>query len=69
MTKMLNVLERFLNHHGYLYLRLDGTTRVEQRQVSLYQQHLFSRFKPGSYTSLEWGISPADIGELMPQKP
>lgn len=33
MTKMLDVLERFLNYHGYIYLRLDGTTKVEQRQV------------------------------------
>lgn len=30
---MLDVLESFLNYHGYIYLRLDGTTRVEQRQV------------------------------------
>ena len=34
MTKMLDVLESFLNYHGYIYLRLDGTTRVEQRQVT-----------------------------------
>ena len=33
MTKMLNILEQFLNHHGHRYVRLDGTTRVEQRQV------------------------------------
>ena len=33
MTKMLDVLEAFLNYHGHRYLRLDGTTRVEQRQV------------------------------------
>ncbi|XP_068211112.1 helicase domino-like isoform X2 [Palaemon carinicauda] len=33
MTKMLDVFEAFLNYHGHLYLRLDGTTRVEQRQV------------------------------------
>lgn len=34
MSKMLNVLEAFLNFHGYIYLRLDGTTKVDQRQVS-----------------------------------
>ena len=34
MTKMLNILEAFLNYHGHRYLRLDGTTKVEQRQVS-----------------------------------
>jgi len=33
MTKMLDVLEAFLNYHGYIYLRLDGTTKVETRQV------------------------------------
>ena len=33
MTRMLDVLESFLNYHGYRYLRLDGTTKVEQRQV------------------------------------
>uniref|UniRef100_A0A0B7BCW9 Helicase C-terminal domain-containing protein n=1 Tax=Arion vulgaris TaxID=1028688 RepID=A0A0B7BCW9_9EUPU len=32
MTKMLDVLEAFLNFHGHRYLRLDGTTKVEQRQ-------------------------------------
>lgn len=30
---MLDVLEAFLNYHGHIYLRLDGTTRVEQRQI------------------------------------
>ncbi|TPX35898.1 hypothetical protein SmJEL517_g01823 [Synchytrium microbalum] len=33
MTKMLDVLEQFLNIHGHRYLRLDGATKVEQRQV------------------------------------
>lgn len=33
MTKMLDILEAFLNFHGYIYLRLDGTTKVETRQV------------------------------------
>lgn len=33
MAKMLDVLEVFLNLHGYTYLRLDGTTRPEQRQI------------------------------------
>lgn len=35
MTRMLDVLEQFLNYHGHIYLRLDGSTRVEQRQVSV----------------------------------
>ncbi|KAK7425794.1 swr1 complex component [Neonectria magnoliae] len=33
MTKVLDVLERFLNIHGHKYLRLDGATKVEQRQI------------------------------------
>lgn len=33
MTRMLDVLENFLNYHGYKYLRLDGATSIEQRQV------------------------------------
>ena len=38
MTKMLNILEHFLNLHGHTYVRLDGSTKVEQRQ------HLMERF-------------------------
>jgi helicase SWR1 len=33
MTKVLDVLEQFLNIHGHRYLRLDGSTKVEQRQI------------------------------------
>ncbi|RKP25843.1 P-loop containing nucleoside triphosphate hydrolase protein [Syncephalis pseudoplumigaleata] len=33
MTRMLDVLEAFLNLHGYRYLRLDGATKVDQRQL------------------------------------
>ena len=32
MAKMLDILESFMNIHGHSYLRLDGSTRVEQRQ-------------------------------------
>ncbi|EAU91697.2 helicase SWR1 [Coprinopsis cinerea okayama7 len=32
MTRVLDILEVFLNHHGYLYLRLDGATKIEDRQ-------------------------------------
>lgn len=32
MTRVLDVLERFLNIHGYRYLRLDGATKIEERQ-------------------------------------
>ncbi|KAG2230437.1 SNF2 family N-terminal domain-containing protein [Thamnidium elegans] len=33
MTRVLDVLETFLNMHGHRYLRLDGATKVEQRQI------------------------------------
>ena len=33
MTKVLDVLEQFLNIHGHRYLRLDGSTKLEQRQI------------------------------------
>lgn len=32
MSKMLDVLERFLSLHGHTYLRLDGGTKVDDRQ-------------------------------------
>ncbi|KAI0753427.1 SNF2 family N-terminal domain-containing protein [Daedaleopsis nitida] len=32
MTRILDLLEIFLNLHGYLYLRLDGATKIEDRQ-------------------------------------
>jgi helicase SWR1 len=32
MTRILDILEIFLNYHGYLYLRLDGATKIEDRQ-------------------------------------
>lgn len=32
MTRILDILETFLNFHGYLYLRLDGATKIEDRQ-------------------------------------
>jgi helicase SWR1 len=33
MTKVLDVLEQFLNIHGLRYMRLDGATKIEQRQL------------------------------------
>jgi len=33
MTKVLDILEQFLNIHGHKYLRLDGSTKIEQRQT------------------------------------
>ena len=33
MTKVLDILEQFLNIHGHRYLRLDGSTKLENRQL------------------------------------
>ncbi|KAL3680093.1 hypothetical protein R1sor_023049 [Riccia sorocarpa] len=33
MTRMLDVLESFINLYGYTYMRLDGSTKPEQRQI------------------------------------
>ncbi|XP_024535951.1 protein PHOTOPERIOD-INDEPENDENT EARLY FLOWERING 1 [Selaginella moellendorffii] len=33
MTKMLDILESFINLYGYNYMRLDGSTKPEQRQI------------------------------------
>ncbi|KAJ1647655.1 swr1 complex component [Coemansia asiatica] len=33
MTRVLDILEKWLNLHGYRYLRLDGATKVEQRHL------------------------------------
>ncbi len=33
MARVLDVLEAFLSFHGHRYLRLDGATKVDQRQV------------------------------------
>ncbi len=44
MTRVLDVLEAFLNYHGYTYLRLDGSTRVEQRQALMERFNSSSRY-------------------------
>ena len=33
MTKILDILEIFLNYHHYTYSRLDGATKIEDRQL------------------------------------
>ena len=33
MTKVLDLLEQFLNIHGHRYLRLDGSTKIDQRHI------------------------------------
>lgn len=34
MARVLDILQAFLSFHGYQYFRLDGTTGIEQRQVT-----------------------------------
>ncbi len=34
MTKMLDILEIFLNLHGYKYVRLDGSTKVIELRLA-----------------------------------
>lgn len=43
MTKVLDILEIFLNFHGYRYLRLDGATKIEQRQIITERFNVDSR--------------------------
>ena len=33
MSRMLDILEQFLNYHNHTYLRLDGATKIDQRQI------------------------------------
>ena len=33
MTRVLDILEQFMSIHGHRYLRLDGATKLEQRQM------------------------------------
>ena len=33
MSKVLDILELFLNYRGYTYMRLDGATKIEDRQL------------------------------------
>lgn len=33
MSRMLDIFEQFLNYHGHTYVRLDGSTKIEQRQT------------------------------------
>ncbi|KAJ1306038.1 hypothetical protein OPQ81_010751 [Rhizoctonia solani] len=43
MTRVLDILEIFLNFHGYRYLRLDGSTKIEQRQIVTERFNMDSR--------------------------
>ncbi|KAJ4799125.1 Helicase SWR1 [Rhynchospora pubera] len=44
MTKMLDVLEEFINLYGYTYLRLDGSTPPEERQTLMQRFNTNPKF-------------------------
>ncbi|KAL4560597.1 hypothetical protein LXL04_032750 [Taraxacum kok-saghyz] len=44
MTKMLDVLEAFINLYGYTYMRLDGSTQPEQRQTLMQRFNTNPKF-------------------------
>ena len=44
MTKMLNVLEAWINIQGYTYVRLDGSTKVEDRQKLMDRFNLTNKY-------------------------
>lgn len=45
MSKVLDILELFLNYHGYTYMRLDGATKIEDRQLLTERFNNDSRVK------------------------
>ncbi|PRQ30525.1 putative DNA helicase chromatin remodeling SNF2 family [Rosa chinensis] len=44
MTKMLDVLEAFINLYGYTYMRLDGSTPPEERQTLMQRFNTNPKF-------------------------
>ncbi|KAK8964092.1 DNA helicase INO80 [Platanthera guangdongensis] len=44
MTKMLDILEAFINLYGYTYMRLDGSTLPEQRQTLMQRFNTNPKF-------------------------
>merc|ERR1719350_1850224 len=44
MTKILDILESFLSFHGHTYMRLDGSTKVEQRQMLMERFNANSKY-------------------------
>uniref|UniRef100_A0A0D9YWP2 DNA helicase n=1 Tax=Oryza glumipatula TaxID=40148 RepID=A0A0D9YWP2_9ORYZ len=44
MTKMLDILEEFINLYGYTYLRLDGSTQPEERQTLMQRFNTNPKF-------------------------
>lgn len=44
MTKMLDILEAFINLYGYTYMRLDGSTQPEERQTLMQRFNTNPKF-------------------------
>ena len=43
MSKVLDILEQFINYYGYRYVRLDGSTKIEMRQALMERFNADSR--------------------------
>lgn len=53
MSRMLDILEVFLNLHAFTYLRLDGSTKPEQRQVRTCADSACTLHRPSSEPHLD----------------
>lgn len=56
MSKVLDILEQFLNYNGYTYMRLDGSTKIEERQLLTERFNTDSRVKCFILSSRAGGI-------------
>lgn len=56
MSKVLDILEQFLNYNGYTYMRLDGSTKIEDRQLLTERFNTDTRVKCFILSSRAGGI-------------
>ncbi|KAK9731569.1 Helicase conserved C-terminal domain [Popillia japonica] len=68
MTKMLDVLEAFLNFHGHIYLRLDGTTKVFTQMTKMLDVlEAFLNFHGHIYLRLD-GTTKVDQRQILMER-
>lgn len=65
MTRILDILETFLNFHGYLYLRLDGATKIEDRQYITERFNSDSRIFCFISSSRSGGVGIKYVGIML----